>query len=97
MRVTLTRLGPHEAVLRSVELDADGRASRPLLEGAALEAGRYRLTFAVAAYFDGRGAVVASPPFLDDVPVEFGVADPNANYHVPLLVSPWAYSTYRGS
>ena len=70
--------------------NADGRADAPLLEGAALVAGRYELVFYVGAYF-GRA------PFLDEVPVRFTVAEPEQHYHVPLLVSPWSYTTYRGS
>ena len=59
--------------------------------------GRYRLVFEVAAYFRAKGVALADPPFLDHVPIEFAIADPAAHYHVPLLVSPYAYSTYRGS
>ncbi|HXA36778.1 MAG TPA: hydroxyisourate hydrolase [Steroidobacteraceae bacterium] len=76
---------------------ADGRCAAPLLEGAALRAGRYSLTFHVADYFRGLGVALAEPPFLDEVVIAFGVADAGQNYHVPLLVSPWSYSTYRGS
>ncbi len=83
--------------LASVTLDADGRAPYPLLEGAALRAGHYRLVFEVAAYFRGKGVALSDPPFLDRVPVDFAVADADAHHHVPLLVSPWSYSTYRGS
>jgi 5-hydroxyisourate hydrolase len=98
MRVVLYRLEcavPRE--IKAVVLDADGRASAPLLEGAAMLPGRYRLVFAVAAYFAARGAALADPPFLDEVPIDFGIASADAHYHVPLLASPWAYSTYRGS
>lgn len=77
--------------------NADGRCAQPLLQGAAFRAGRYVLTFHVAAYFRGRGVRLPEPPFLDEVSIAFGVADPVQNYHVPLLVSPWSYSTYRGS
>ena len=59
--------------------------------------GRYRLLFAVAPYFRGLGVTLPDPPFIDTVPVDFGIADAAGRYHVPLLVSPWAYSTYRGS
>ena len=99
MRVALLRLDAAGAAmpLKAVTLDADGRAGGPLLEGAALERGRYRLVFSVAAYFRARGAALADPPFVDEVPLDFGIADPSANYHVPLLVSPWSYGTYRGS
>ena len=99
MRVALLRVdaaGRAEEI-RSVTLDADGRAGGPLLEGAALLPGRYRLVFEVAGYFRARGAALADPPFIDAVPLDFGIADARSNYHVPLLVSPWSYSTYRGS
>jgi len=83
--------------LRTLVLNADGRADGPLLEGEALVPGRYRLVFGVAAYFLARGVALPQPPFLDEVPLDFGVADAAAHYHVPLLASPWSYSTYRGS
>ena len=75
----------------------DGRCERPLLEGAAFVVGRYRLVFAAGAYFRSSGVALPDPPFVDEVVLDFGVADPRAHYHVPLLVSPWSYSTYRGS
>jgi 5-hydroxyisourate hydrolase len=99
MRVVLSRLdaaGQAEE-LRSLALDADGRAGAPRLEGAALQRGRYRLAFHVADYFRARGAALAEPPFIDVVPLDFGIADPAGHYHVPLLASPWSYATYRGS
>lgn len=83
--------------LRSLHLNADGRADGPLLEGGEFLAGRYRLVFEVAAYFRARGQALPEPAFLDEVPLDFGIADPDSHYHVPLLASPWAYSTYRGS
>ena len=83
--------------LRSLHLNADGRADGPVLEGATLTAGRYRLVFEVAAYFRARGTALPEPAFLDEVPLDFGIADADSHYHVPLLASPWAYSTYRGS
>ena len=61
------------------------------------ESGRYSLTFHVAAYFRSLGAALPEPPFFDEVVITFGIADASQNYHVPLLVSPWSYSTYRGS
>jgi 5-hydroxyisourate hydrolase len=76
--------------------DADGRAT--LLPPGELRAGRYELVFSVGPYFAGAaGSGQDDPPFLDDVVVRFGVGDADAGYHVPLLVSPWSYSTYRGS
>jgi 5-hydroxyisourate hydrolase len=83
--------------LASGATNADGRCNAPLLEGDALKAGRYVLRFAVAAYFRAAGVVLPEPPFLDEIDIAFGVSDASAHYHVPLLVSPWAYSTYRGS
>jgi 5-hydroxyisourate hydrolase len=99
LQVTLQRLhddGRAETV-RRVVLDADGRAGGPLLEGDKLTVGRWRLLFEVAPYFRRRGVVLPDPPFLDTVPLDFGIADADGRYHVPLLVSPWAYSSYRGS
>lgn len=97
MRVTFYRIDDAGAVeLKSLLLDGDGRAGAPLLEGSAFVPGRYRLVFAVAAYFTARGTRLAEPPFLADVPIDFGLAA-GEHYHVPLLVSPWSYSTYRGS
>ncbi|MEO5688642.1 MAG: hydroxyisourate hydrolase [Burkholderiaceae bacterium] len=98
MRVALYRLdGDTPQLLRELTLDEDGRAGGPLLEGAALRVGRYRLAFEVGAYFRARGAALPEPEFLDCVPLEFGIADATSHYHVPLLASPWSYSTYRGS
>jgi 5-hydroxyisourate hydrolase len=82
--------------LKSVATNADGRTDEPLLAGAVLTAGRYRLVFHVGAYFAATGEIDGGV-FLDRVPIDFLVADPAAKYHVPLLVSPWSYATYRGS
>jgi 5-hydroxyisourate hydrolase len=79
------------------QTNADGRCPTPLLEGAALRVGRYTLTFHVAAYFRALGQELPEPPFLGEIVIAFGIADPQRDYHVPLLVSPWSYSTYRGS
>ncbi len=83
--------------LKSVTTNADGRTDAPLAEGAAFAKGEYRLVFHVAQYFRAQGLALPEPPFLDRVPLRFGVADPVASFHVPLLCSPWSYSTYRGS
>jgi 5-hydroxyisourate hydrolase len=100
MRVRLHAVGeggvPSEPLL-TVSLNADGRPDGPLLDGAHFKTGRYRLVFDVAAYFRTKGASLREPPFLDEVPIDFGLAEASGHYHVPLLVSPWAYSTYRGS
>ena len=84
-------------LLRSVITNADGRVDGPLLQGDELKAGHYRLVFEVEAYFKAQGTPMPEVPFLSSVPLDFGIADPKAHYHVPLLVSPWSYSTYRGS
>ncbi len=76
--------------------NADGRTDAPLLEGEAFQAGTYELTFHVGAHFRATGAKVAEPPFLDQIPLRFTLAGAG-HYHVPLLCSPWSYSTYRGS
>lgn len=79
-------------------LNADGRhPGGPVLDTADLARGTYRLVFDVAAYFRSRGVSLPEPQFLDRVALDFGVAHPDQHYHVPLLVSPWSYSTYRGS
>ena len=85
-------------LVKRFELNADGRhPGGPVLDTAALARGTYRLVFDVAAYFRARGVVLPEPNFLDRVALDFGVAHPEQHYHVPLLVSPWSYSTYRGS
>ena len=83
-------------VLAEAVTNADGRLERPLLEGAAFAPGRYEIAFHVADYFRTRGIALADPPFLDVIPVRLAIAE-DAHYHVPLLVSPYGYSTYRGS
>jgi 5-hydroxyisourate hydrolase len=75
--------------------DTDGRC--PALRELTLPVGRYRLIFAVADYFRAKGAAVPDPPFLDRIAIDFGIANAGGHYHVPLLVSPFGYSTYRGS
>jgi len=77
--------------------NADGRCSMPLAEGDALVAGTYELVFGAGAYFHAQGIALPDPPFLDRVILAFGIADATQNYHVPLVLTPWSYSTYRGS
>ena len=77
--------------------NADGRVDAPLLQGASFAVGRYELEFAVGDYFAGLGVAMAEPRFLDVVSLRFGISDADAHYHVPLLVSPYAFSSYRGS
>ncbi len=98
MAVTLYRMeGATPRLVKAIGLNADGRADAPLLEGMEFAPGRYRLVFGVAAYFRSRDVQLPDPPFLDEVALDFGLADAGQHYHVPLLASPWAYSTYRGS
>ena len=98
MRVDFAAIEPAGARhLTTVHTNAEGRTDAPLLAGEAMRSGIYELTFHVADYFRGRGQALAQPPFLDRVPLRFGIADIAAHYHVPLLCSPWSYSTYRGS
>ena len=85
------------SLLKQETTNADGRCSSPLLEGESLRAGRYELVFGAGDYFAAQGAALAEPRFIDRVTIAFGVADPSQNYHVPLVVTPWSYSTYRGS
>ena len=94
--VELSRIedGGHVAVLGAVT-NADGRCDAPLLADDAMQVGTYELLFHVGNYFRGRG--MTEPAFLDAVPVRFAIADPAAHYHVPLLVSPYGYTSYRGS
>ena len=84
-------------LIKSTHTNADGRCDEPLLAGEELAAGMYELVFGVGDYFAQQPLPLPNPPFLGLVPVRFAVADSAAHYHVPLLVSPWAYSTYRGS
>ena len=98
LTLRLLRLGPQaEALLGTFRTNADGRCDTPLLAGNDLVTGRYRLEFAAGDYLRRSGAGLSEPPFLDTIPIEFGIADPQAHYHVPLLLSPYGYSTYRGS
>lgn len=92
---TIDARGPR--LIQTLHTNAEGRTDQPLLADDAMRAGEFELTFHVADYFRGDGRALADPPFLDRVPIRFGIADPGAHYHVPLLCSPWAYSTYRGS
>ena len=82
--------------IKTVRTNDDGRTDEPLLPQAEFERGVYEIVFSVGEYFAG-GPDIPVPPFLDQVPIRFGIADAEAHYHVPLLASPWSYSTYRGS
>ena len=95
VRVVLRRDGEVAPVVE-VTTNADGRVDKPLLEGAAFKNGRYELTFFIGDYFRRSGTALADPAFLEVIPLRFGIAE-DTHYHVPLLVSPYSYSTYRGS
>lgn len=91
------RLFRGDTLLLETSTNGDGRCDHPLLSGDAMQQGRYRLEFDASAYFRSKGVRLADPAFLDVVAIEFGIADADGHYHVPLLVSPYSYSTYRGS
>ena len=98
VRVELFRLAENgRQSVRDTVTNADGRCDAPLLAGEDFGPGRYELVFHVGAYFRAAGAALRDPAFLDEVPVRFGVAAAGEHYHVPLLISPYGYSTYRGS
>lgn len=96
IRVELFDASDRRHAVASARTNRDGRCDAPLLEGAAFRPGRWELVFHVGEYFAAAGLPAADPPFLDQVTVRFGIAA-DAHYHVPLLVSPWSYTTYRGS
>jgi 5-hydroxyisourate hydrolase len=97
LTISLYRLdGEQRAHLKTVATNADGRCDAPLLEGEAFAAGQYELVFAAGDYLRAQGTALPSPAFLDIVPIRFGIAE-RVHYHVPLLISPYGYSTYRGS
>jgi 2-oxo-4-hydroxy-4-carboxy-5-ureidoimidazoline decarboxylase len=98
VRIVLSEIGASaRGVLAEAVTNADGRTDAPLLSGRPLRIGTYEMAFHAGAYFAGSGADTSDPPFLDVVPIRFAIAEPEGHYHVPLLVSPWSYSTYRGS
>ena len=98
MRVRLYRKrGDDYSLIREISTNADGRCDGPLLEADAFTVGQYRLVFSAGAYFAAAGLRLPQPPFIGEVTLDFGVADAGAHYHVPLLVSPYSFSTYRGS
>jgi 5-hydroxyisourate hydrolase len=89
--------GGERRLLKQAATNADGRCDTPLLQGDELAPGRYELVFAAGDYFAAQGVQLPEPRFIDRVTIAFGVADAAQNYHVPLVVTPWSYSTYRGS
>lgn len=84
-------------LIRQDRTNQDGRTDTPLLSGETIPVGRYELLFQAGDYFRAQGMALADPPFLDDIPIRFAIAEADGDYHVPLLLSPWSYSTYRGS
>jgi 2-oxo-4-hydroxy-4-carboxy-5-ureidoimidazoline decarboxylase len=94
--VELSELGASRVVTRTIT-NGDGRTDQPLIGGRPVPIGRYELTFSVGKYFAERQVPMSDPPFLDQIPLRFSVSDPEGHLHVPLLVTPWSYATYRGS
>jgi 2-oxo-4-hydroxy-4-carboxy-5-ureidoimidazoline decarboxylase len=92
----LSDLGQSRVVARATT-NSDGRTDQPLIGGRPVPIGRYELMFRVGDYFAGRGVAMSDPPFLDQIPLRFSVSEPEGHLHVPLLVTPWSYATYRGS
>ena len=99
VRVELYELagGSDRKLVADVVTNADGRTDKPLISADQARAGQFELVFHAGDYFRRQRAELADPPFLDIIPIRFGVSDPQAHYHVPLLASPWSFSTYRGS
>jgi 5-hydroxyisourate hydrolase len=98
MEVSLWRFDGEERVhCLTLLTNADGRTDQPLLSGDQIDPGCYELSFAAGRYFRSLGVTLPQPPFFDEIPIRFGISDAAANYHVPLLVSPYGYSTYRGT
>lgn len=96
VKIALYALGTKRKLISASATNEDGRTDGPLLDGETFKPGRYELVFHVGDYFAARGLVLTEPRFIDEVPVRFGISD-ESHYHVPLLVSPYGYSTYRGS
>lgn len=97
LKIELRRLGGDAAPLKTVVTNGDGRVDAPLLEGDAYLPGVYELTFHAGDYLRAMGHALPAPAFLDVVPIRFGIAEGEEHYHVPLLISPYGYSTYKGS
>ncbi len=97
MKIELWSLAEPPSLLKTVVSNQDGRVDAPLLEGNDFKVGQYELRFHAGAYLQAHGAPLSDPPFLDVIPLRFGIAGASEHYHVPLLLSPYGYSTYRGS
>jgi 2-oxo-4-hydroxy-4-carboxy-5-ureidoimidazoline decarboxylase len=94
--VELSAFGASRVVTRAIT-NADGRTDQPLIHGRPVPIGRYELTFNVGDYFGRRQVLMSDPPFLDRIPLRFAASEPEGHLHLPLLVTPWSYATYRGS
>jgi 2-oxo-4-hydroxy-4-carboxy-5-ureidoimidazoline decarboxylase len=94
--IELSELGASRVVTRAIT-NSDGRTDQPLIGGRPVPIGRYELSFSVGRYFAERGIAMSDPPFLDQIPLRFAISEPEGHLHVPLLVTPWSYTTYRGS
>ena len=97
LKLELWAIGAEPKFIKETTTNVDGRVDSPLLEGAAVKPGIYELKFFAGDYLRRRGVKLPEPAFLDVIPIRFGIADPAQHYHVPLLLSPYGYSTYRGS
>lgn len=97
VELELWRISPERKLLKTVTTNDDGRTDDLLLKADEMRVGHYELVFKAGAYFKDKGISLPEPTFLDDIPIRFAIFDAEQNYHVPLLVSPWSYSTYRGS
>lgn len=97
LKIELFAVDGGPVLLKSVTTNHDGRVDGPLLEGVALMRGSYELRFHAGDYLKSKGHKLSDPPFLDVVPIRFGIANPDQHYHVPLLLAPYSFSTYRGS
>ena len=98
VRITLSEVGQSaRGLIKETMTNADGRTDEPLISGVPLRTGTYEITFHMGDYFRSRGVTLPMPAFVDVVPLRFGIAEPEGHYHVPLLASPWSFSTYRGS
>ncbi|PLX36029.1 MAG: hydroxyisourate hydrolase [Hyphomicrobiales bacterium] len=98
LAIALYRIdGTARTLIREMTTNSDGRTDGPILPAGEFTVGTYELVFFAGGYLDRTGAPAESPRFLDEIPIRFGISDPDAHYHVPLLLSPFGYSTYRGS
>ena len=93
----LERIGDQYQLIKTLHTNTDGRTDQPVMAAEVMRSGEFELLFYVADYYRARGATLNNPPFIDRVPIRFGIHDRNTHFHVPLLCTPWSYTTYRGS